>query len=121
MSGAAGCQSEIIEVVPIVPIGFVHQGQLDRELKNSVAKLSDKEVVRVRYSIGVDSTGEPAIFFRIVLSDSASRASALAEVTDRVSATLFDELRPLENWGLNPYFNFRSNSEQNKRNDPEWA
>lgn len=107
--------------MPIVPIGFVHQGQLDRELKNAIRKLSNREVVRVRYSIGVDSTGEPAIFFRIVLTDSASRASALAEVTDRISAKLFDELRPIENWGLNPYFNFRSISEQGNRNDPEWV
>jgi len=27
--------------------------------------------------------------------------------------------RPQENWGLLPYYSFRSNSEQEKRNDPE--
>ena len=107
--------------MPIVPIGFVHQGQLDREVEKAVAKLSTREVVRVSHSVGVDSTGEPAIFFRIVLTDSASKADALADVTGHVSATLFDELRPHENWGLIPYFSFRSKSEQDKRNEPEWA
>ncbi len=107
--------------MPIVPSGFVHQGQLDREVEKAVAKLIKGEVVRVRHSVGVDSTGEPAIFFRIVLTDSASKADALPDVTGRVSATLFNELRPHENWGLIPYFSFRSKSEQDKRNEPEWA
>lgn len=110
-----------MEFMPIVPTGFVHQGQLDSEVEKAVAKLSGRDVVRVRHSIGVDSTGEPAIFFRVVLTDLASKADALADITGRVSATLFDELRPHENWGLIPYFNFRSKSEQEKRNDPEWA
>ena len=96
-------------------------GHLDREVEKAVAKLSRMEVVRVRHSVGVDSTGEPAIFFRIVLTDSASKADVLAEITARVSATLFDEVRPHENWGLIPYFSFRSKSEQDKRNEPEWA
>jgi hypothetical protein len=30
-------------------------------------------------------------------------------------------MRPYENWGLLPYFSFRSKSEQEKRNDPEWV
>jgi hypothetical protein len=107
--------------VSTIPAGFVHQGQLDRELQHAVTKLSSKEVVRVRYSIGLDSTGDPAIFFRIVLTDSASKPGALADVTNRVSGTLFDELRPHENWGLIAYFNFRSKSEEEVRKDPEWA
>ena len=109
------------EFMPIAPIGFVQQDQLNREVDQAVAKLSKKEVVRVRYSVGVDSTGELAIFFRIVLTDAASKADVLADVTGRISATLFDELRPYENWGVIPYFNFRSKSEQDKRNEPEWA
>lgn len=107
--------------MPVVPAGFVHQTQLDGEVEKAIAKLSDKEVVRVRHSFGVDSTGEPSIFFRIVLTNSASKTEALAEVTGRITTVLFDELRPHENWGLIPYFNFRSKSEQDKRNEPEWA
>lgn len=86
--------------MPVAPIGFVHQNQLDHEVDKAVAKLSKQEVDRVRYNVGVDSTGELAIFFRIVLTDAASKADVLAEVTDHVSAILFNELHPYENWGI---------------------
>lgn len=61
------------------------------------------------------------MFFRIVLSDAASREDTLADVTGNIATILFDEIRPYENWGLIPYFSFRSKSEQAKRNEPEWA
>ena len=106
--------------MPMVPTGFVHQAQLAKEIDKAKRKLG-KEIVRVNYSLGTDSTGEPSIFFRIVLTDAASREDKLAAVTGRIETTLFDEIRPHENWGLLPYFSFRSKSEQEKRNDPEWA
>lgn len=104
----------------MVPTGFVHQTQLANEIAKAIRKLG-KGAVRVNFSLGEDSTGEPSIFFRIVLTDAASREDKLAEVTGRMTTILFDELRPQENWGLFPYFAFRSKSEQEKRNDPEWA
>jgi hypothetical protein len=104
----------------MVPTGFVHQTQLANEIAKAIRKLP-KEVVRVNYNLGTDSTGEPAIFFRIVLNDAASREDHLAQVTDRIAMILFDGVRPHENWGLLPYFSFRSKSEQDERNDPEWA
>jgi hypothetical protein len=108
--------------MPMVPTGLVHQTQLANEIAKAIRKLrKEKETVRVNYSLGTDSTGEPSIFFRIVLTDAASREDKLAEVTGRIATILFDEIRPHENWGLLPYFSFRSKSEQEKRNDPEWA
>ena len=106
--------------MPMVPTGFVHQTQLANEIAKAKRKLG-KEVIRVNYSLGTDSTGEPSIFFRIVLTDAASREDKLAEVTGRIATVLFDEIRPQENWNLLPYFTFRSKSEQEQRNDPEWA
>jgi hypothetical protein len=38
-----------------------------------------------------------------------------------VASTLFNSIRPIENWGLTPYFSFRSFSEQRIRNDREWS
>jgi len=104
----------------MVPSGFVHQAQLDEDIKSAILKLGP-EVIHVAYSLRADSTGEPSIFFRIILADSATTEEALAEVTDRIATILFDEIRPIENWGVHPYFNFRSHSEQQKRPDPEWA
>jgi|SRR5450432_841493 hypothetical protein len=106
--------------MPMVPSGFVHQGQLDAEIKSAVGKLGP-EAVHVAYNLSADSTGEPSIFFRIVLADAAAREDTLTEITGRIATILFDEIRPIENWGLHPYFNFRSHSEQQRRKDPEWA
>jgi hypothetical protein len=104
----------------MVPTGLVHQTQLANEIAKAVRKLG-KDAVGVNSVLGTDSTGEASIFFRIVLTDAASREDKLAEVTGRIESILFDEIRPLENWGLLPYFSFRGKSEQEKRNDPEWA
>jgi hypothetical protein len=97
--------------MPMVPAGFVHQGQLDAEIKSAVGKLGP-EAVHVTYTLGEDSTGEPSIFFRVVLTDAATREDTLTEVTGRIVTLLVDQLRPIENWGLHPYFNFRSQSAQ---------
>jgi hypothetical protein len=105
--------------MPMVPAGFVHQGQLDAEIKSAIRTLGP-EVVHVAYSVGPDSTDEPSIFFRIVLTDAASGEDILTEVTGRVATILFDTVRPIENWGLHPYFNFRSQSEQRRRKDAGW-
>jgi len=114
------CRTRDNGFMPMVPTGIVHQSPLANEIAKAIRKLG-KETVRVNYSMGTDSTGEPSIFFRIVLTDAASREDKLAEVTDRITTILFDEMRPYENWGLLPYFSFRSKSEQEKRNDPEWV
>jgi hypothetical protein len=106
--------------MPIVPAGFVNRTQLSKEVMKAIRKLGN-QAVSVKHSLGEDSTGEPSIFFRIVLTDTASKEENLAEVSGHIATTLFDELRPYENWGLLPYFSFRSQSEQqNRQNDPDW-
>lgn len=104
-----------------VPTGFVNQAELAQGVAEAIRSLSPQEVVRVAYTIGHDSTEDPSIFFRIVLTDAASREESLADVTGRVASSLFNSIRPVENWGLTPYFSFRSFSEQRMRNDPEWS
>jgi hypothetical protein len=108
------------DLMAIVRTGVVNQTKLANEVNKAVRKLG-KDVVRVRYNVGTDWSGDPAIYFRIVLSDAASREDRLGDVAGRIRTILFEEIRPYENWGLIPYFNFRSKSEQAKRNEPEWA
>jgi hypothetical protein len=105
--------------MPIVPSGFVNQTQLANEVNRAIRKLG-KDVVRARYSIGTDWSGDPAIYFRIVLSDAASREGTLLDVTGRIEKIL-EEFRPYEDWGVIPYFSYRSKSEQAMRNEPEWS
>ena len=103
------------------PTEVLNRAQLTQGVADAIRSLSPQEVVHVAYSIGHDSTEDPSIFFRIVLTDAASREERLADVTDRVASSLFNSIRPIENWGLTPYFSFRSFSEQSMRNDPDWS
>ena len=59
-------------------------------------------------------------YFRVILSDEASRLERLASVTGKVSGTLFDELGSA-NLDHIPYFKFRTQSEQAKLQEEAWA
>jgi len=91
---------------------------LDQQVHNTAMSFPG-EVVAIGYSIGHDWNGDPAIFFRVVLSDDSSRPEVLADVTGRVGGKLFDALR-LCDTDYTPYFYFRSKSEQDRQKDPEW-
>jgi hypothetical protein len=105
--------------MPMMPSGYVHRGHLDDIVKEAGALLGP-EVLHVAYRIGPDSTDEPSIFFRILLADSAISEDTIAKVTRRIAEVLREAVRPLEDWGLRPYFNYRSKSEQDRRKDPEF-
>lgn len=105
--------------VAFINVHFISQTELDGAVARVQAKLHP-DVVRIRHSIGSDTSGNESIFFRIVLSDPASNASGLGAITGHVASVIFDTIRPYENLGLIPYFTFRSNSEQAGRNEAEW-
>lgn len=102
-----------------VPAGVVKQAEVARGVV-SVEREMAPDVVRIRHSLGSDWSGDDAIFFRIVLSDRASREDRLPAVSDRVSSRLTEELN-LADSGLLPYFSFRSESEQAILNDEGWS
>lgn len=101
-----------------VPKGFVEQQQIESGVHRAQQSLAP-DVVRIRYSIGSDWSGEPSLFFRIVLSDDVAK-SRLNEIAHRVALILLREVNS-EELGLHAYFNFRSQSEQAKLNEPAWA
>src|ERR1039458_9261476 len=78
------------------------------------------EVVRIRYDFEPDWVGDPSIFFRIVLADEVAKRPNFSDVTLRVRDLLWDEVDPDE-YGLHPYFNFRSMAEQGEMKEPAWA
>ncbi len=106
--------------VAYIPVGLIHQGAL-QETIDEAKTLLEPDVLHLAYRVGEDNTGTASIFFRITMKDSAMTEAAISEGTSRVATALFDKVRPLENWGLRPYFNFRSVSEQRKRPDPDWV
>ena len=103
-----------------VPTGFISRTEVEKAIDQVIAKLGP-EVVRVRYNIGEDWTGDPALYFRVVLSDSVSGdVKTFVDTAARVRETFFEQLQPLENWGLFPHVNFRSNAEEGELKDPKW-
>jgi hypothetical protein len=103
-----------------VPTGYINQTLLASAVSQAVQKLGS-DVVRVRHSVGADTDGDATIFFRIVLTDAASRKDALGDVISRIKKIMFDEMHFYENWGLTPYFSFRSQSEAVALDNPAWA
>ena len=102
-----------------MPSGLVKQRELASGVKRAEQALAP-DVVRIRYSVGTDWTGEQSIFFRIILSDAVSRLERLRKIAQRVESKLLKEVKA-EDLGLQTYFNFRSLSEQAELKDPAWV
>jgi hypothetical protein len=97
---------------------YVNQAELDQAVARILAGLGQK-VVRLRYSLEDDWSGDPAIFFRILLADNLNREERFA-LSQEISSAIVRELKPLDQWGVLPYFNFRRQSEQAILREPAW-
>jgi len=120
MPNALWSKVEVIRVLLLVRNGFVNEQQVDKAITKFVPQLG-RDVVRVRYEISTDWVGDPAIFFRVVLTDQAAREDRLGKVTTRIRAALRDKLKPFERWGLYPFIHFRSKSEQDSMKEESWS
>ncbi|HTR39870.1 MAG TPA: hypothetical protein VMH80_28550 [Bryobacteraceae bacterium] len=103
-----------------VPRAFVHQAEFQGAVARAARKLG-RDVVNVIPTLGDDWTGEPAVFFMVILVDSATRRDLLLNNVNKVSQTLIEQVQPLEEWGVYPYFNFRSESEHAQLSQPSVA
>jgi hypothetical protein len=98
--------------------------QLERAVKNVEAQFPDR-IERIRYTVGEDWADDPALFFRVLLKDSADTQmirhdEGRKHVFD-LSRLIVDALRSeVHVDDLQPYFAFRSVSEQEKLRDPKW-
>ena len=92
------------------------------EIAAAIARVQQSigpDVVRIRYEIGEDWSGQWAIFFRILLTDDAAR-HRLRDVATKVVWGLARQL-DFPGMGVYPYHNFRSVSEQSMLQEPAWA
>jgi hypothetical protein len=96
----------------ILPRGLAQPTELNKHL-NALAPYPPG-VVNLRYTFDDDWSGDPAIFFWITLSDDAARKAVLPQTSRRIMDFITKRLEPMAQWGLIPYFNFRSQSEQAK-------
>jgi len=101
-----------------LPSAVTKQAEIDAAIAR-VQQSIGSDVVRIRYQIGEDWSGQWAIFFRIVLTDDAAR-HRLRDVATRVVWELARQL-DFPGMGVFPYHNFRSVSEQSMLQEPAWA
>jgi hypothetical protein len=89
---------------------------------DEVARKFPAEVVRIRHSFSRDWDGDPAIYFRLVLTDEAVKRHPLPELTHRTEDALIKDLAlyTSEYSIYNSYFYFRTKAEQDKSKDPQW-
>ena len=78
-----------------------------------------RDVVRIRFNLGEDWTGDPAVYIRVVLTDEAGKEEHLYDVAQRVRRKVRGEIK-VEEIGLHPYISFRSQSETVQYEDPAW-
>lgn len=101
-----------------VPSAVTKQAEIDAAILH-VQQAIGPDVVRIRYEIGEDWSGQWAIFFRVVLTDDAARRQ-LRDVATKVVWGLANQL-DFPGMGVFPYHNFRSVSEQAMLQEPAWA
>jgi hypothetical protein len=101
-----------------MPVAVAEQQSIKDAVRTLEAELKP-DVVRIRYDIEEDWTGDWSISFRVLLSDSASEWRRLKRVTRKVRDLLRERIQPRE-LGLILYCSFRSESEQAELRDPAW-
>jgi hypothetical protein len=102
-----------------LPAAALQEPQIRSAVDQVVTDLAD-DIVHIRYDIGLDWTGDKAIFFRILLKNQASRGKRLPKATSRASALLREKMRaiPLD---LLVYTSFRSQKEHESMPEKAWA
>lgn len=87
---------------------------------SEVVKAMAPDVVRIRYDIGTDWSGDPAIYFRIIISDEAGKMPRLHEVATEVAKRLDERLEILST-GFFTYYNVRTVSEHAVLGEDSWG
>jgi len=103
----------------LMPSTVLKESDIDKAVREAAKELAP-DVQWIRYEIALDWSGDRAIFFRVVLSNDASREARLRKVTKRVESLLSEKLN-LDESDLLSYFNYRSRSEQAAAREPAWS
>lgn len=99
--------------------GFVKQNELAKAI-DEIRPTLHPDVVRLTYVLGEDWSGDAAISFRLVLADEVGERIRRGETVQYLRDAITRKLKPLEEWGLLPYFSIRTESEQARSSDDTW-
>lgn len=103
-----------------IPKAFAHQTEFFATIAN-VAGTFTPQVVGITPTLGTDWEGEPAVFLQVILADDAVPRTQLLAFTKSISWAIAQHVQPLEEWGVLPYFNFLTQTEQARTKEPIWA
>ncbi len=98
--------------------------QLERAVRSVEARFP--EIERIIYTVGEDWANYPAIFIRILLKDSPTTRGVPHDKLEvqrlgALASSIKEALRSdIHTDDLQPYFYFRSVSEQEELRDPKW-
>lgn len=87
----------------------------------AIEKMLAPDVVRLRYELGEDWAGDPAVFFRVTAKNEVFREGRSAGLSQYISEVINRELEPREEWDVRFYDRFRSVAEQERLQEPAWA
>ncbi|MGA2154597.1 MAG: hypothetical protein ABSH37_09285 [Bryobacteraceae bacterium] len=113
LRGAADCRKMRDNGFVYLEKAFAHQPEFLAAVAQAASTLQP-HVVAVTPTLGNDWNGESAVFFQVVLADGIPRAQLLP-LTRQISQSIVQQVQPLEEWGVLPYFNFLTRSEQARR------
>ena len=88
-------------------------------LVEDVAKKFPNDIIRIRYHVGEDWSGDPGVFFRVLITDEAGSEPRFAEFVVRIGEELSQAWYSGHS-DLFPYYRFRTKSEQDRMQDPAW-
>jgi hypothetical protein len=87
---------------------------------NAFAKTYASEIVRIRVSEAPDYSGDPALFFRVLLVDGTVETPVDAtKISSKIRSALAKEFS-LNDLEIPVVIRFRSLSEQKEQQSPEW-
>jgi hypothetical protein len=107
------------------PVAAYNEKEVAQAIRAVKERFPD-DVEYVRYSFHDDWAGDPALYFRILLTDRFHGKKILGDpaltrdltaLTNGIKATIRDEINEP---GLWVYFSFRTVSEQRQLRDPQW-
>ena len=101
----------------LLPSGIVQGSQINAVIADVCRQLAPG-VVRIRFDVGRDWSGDDAIFFRILVSDDAAR-TRLRETREK-AVSMLESILTFETMGLRVYHNVRSVSEQEALREKSW-
>ena len=103
-----------------LPSVVTKQPEVNAAVSEIVESLAP-DVVRIRYNIDQDWSGDWAVYFRVLVSDEAAASRDRAKQLTAEVVRRLDNRIDFASMGVIAYYNFRSVSEQAYLREEAWA